>query len=144
MHGSRSFTVFAGNCRAVFFFEAFFTYVDCCGSQVPKNVFCPSIDHTRWAKVYLFLFYFLILNFFILLKYSWFRASLVAQMVKNLPAMRRPGFDPWVRNIPWSRKRQPTPISLPREFHGQRSLAGYSPYGRKESDTIDRLTCWLS
>jgi len=39
---------------------------------------------------------------------------------------RRPGFDPWVRKISWRRKWQPTPIFLPGESHGQRSLAGYS------------------
>ena len=47
---------------------------------------------------------------------------------------RRPGFNPWIRTIPWRRKWQPTPVVLPREFHGQRSLSGYSPQGRKESD----------
>ena len=36
-------------------------------------------------------------------------------------------FDPWVGKIPWRRKWQPTPVFLPEEFHGQRSLAGYSP-----------------
>ena len=44
----------------------------------------------------------------------------------------------------WKRKRQPTPIFLPGEFHGQRSLAGYSPWGRKESDTMKQLTHVLS
>ena len=39
----------------------------------------------------------------------------------------RPGFDPWVRKIPWRRKCQPTPVFLPGESHGQRSLVGYSP-----------------
>ena len=39
---------------------------------------------------------------------------------------RRHGFHPWVRKIPWRRKCQPTPVFLPGEFHGQRSLAGYS------------------
>ena len=39
----------------------------------------------------------------------------------------------------WRRKWQPIPVFLPREFHGQRSLAGYSPWGRKESDTTERL-----
>jgi len=48
---------------------------------------------------------------------------------------RRQGFDPWVRKIPWRREWQPTPIFLPGESHGQRSLEGYSPWGRKESDT---------
>ena len=40
----------------------------------------------------------------------------------------RPQLDPWVRNIPWTKARQPTPAFLPRELHGQRSLAGYSPW----------------
>ena len=39
---------------------------------------------------------------------------------------RRPGFNSWVRKIPWRRKWQPTPVSLPAESQGQRSLAGYS------------------
>ena len=42
---------------------------------------------------------------------------------------RRPGFDPWVRKIPWRRKWQPTSVFLPGKFHGQRSLGGYSPWG---------------
>ena len=41
---------------------------------------------------------------------------------------RRPRFDSWVRKIPWRRKWQPTPVLLPGESHGQRSLAGYSPW----------------
>ena len=55
-------------------------------------------------------------------------ASLVSQMVKNLPAMQETQF--WsqcqVEKIPWRREWQPTPVVLPGEFHGQRSLAGYS------------------
>ena len=51
----------------------------------------------------------------------------------------RPGFDPSVRKIPWRRKWQPTPVFLPGESHGQRSLVGYSPWDRKESDTTERL-----
>ena len=46
--------------------------------------------------------------------------------------------------IPWRRARQPTPVFLPGESHGQRSLVGYSPWGRKESDTVERLTLSLS
>ena len=45
---------------------------------------------------------------------------------------RRPGLDPWVGKIPWSRKWQPTPVFLPGESHGQRRLAGYSPWGHRE------------
>jgi len=40
-------------------------------------------------------------------------------------------FDSWVRKIPWRRKWQPTPVFLPGESQGQRSLAGYSPWGHK-------------
>ena len=47
---------------------------------------------------------------------------------------RRCGFDPWVRKIPWRRKWQPTPVFLPGESHGQRSLAA-TVYGvTEESD----------
>ena len=51
----------------------------------------------------------------------------------------RPGFNPWFGKIPWRREWQAIPVSLPGEFHGQRSLAGYSPWGCKESD----MTEWL-
>ena len=49
---------------------------------------------------------------------------------------KRCGFDPWVGQIPWRREGQPTPAFLPGESHGLRSLVGYSPWGRKESDTL--------
>ena len=52
---------------------------------------------------------------------------------------RRPRFHPQVRKIPWSRKCQPTLVFFPGEFHGQRSLAGHSPWGCKKLDTTDRL-----
>ena len=51
------------------------------------------------------------------------QASKVAQWLRiHLPS-RRPGFDPWVMKIPWRRKWQPTPVSLPGKPHGQKSLA---------------------
>jgi len=46
-------------------------------------------------------------------------------------------FDPWVRKISWIRKWLPTPVFLPGKSHGWRSLAGYSPWGCKESDTTE-------
>ena len=46
--------------------------------------------------------------------------------------------------IPLRREWQHTPIFLPGEFHGQRSLAGYSPWGSKESDTIERSTARMN
>ena len=51
----------------------------------------------------------------------------------------RPGFHPWVGKIPWRRKLQPIPVFLPGESHGWKSLVGYSPRRRKESDTTERL-----
>ena len=60
-------------------------------------------------------------------QYHGERASQVALLVKNLPTnagdIKICGF----RKIPWRRKWQPTPVFLPGESHGQRSLAGYSP-----------------
>ena len=66
------------------------------------------------------------------LQYSW--ASLVAQMVKNLPAMRETWVQFLVRKIPWRRARQPTPVFCPGESHGQRRLVGYSLCGHEEWD----------
>ena len=45
--------------------------------------------------------------------------------------LKRCGFDPWVRKIPWRRAWQPIPVFLPEESHGQRSLVGYSPWGHR-------------
>ena len=45
--------------------------------------------------------------------------------------------DSWARNIPWRRAWQPTPVFLPGESHGQRSLAGYSQWGHTESDMTE-------
>ena len=50
---------------------------------------------------------------------------------------KRLGFDLWVRKIPWRKAWQPTPVFLPGESNGQRSLAGYSPWGRKELDMTE-------
>ena len=65
-------------------------------------------------------------------------------VVKNPPAnasFRGRGFSPWAGKIPWSRKWQPAPVCLPGKFHGQRSLAGYSPQGCKESDMTEYIGC---
>ena len=61
-------------------------------------------------------------------------------MVGNLPAM----WETRVQSLGWEdplkKGMQPTPAFFPGEFHGQRSLVGYSPWGRKELDTIEGLT----
>ena len=64
----------------------------------------------------------------------------LVQMVKNLPAMWETGFNPWVGKIPWRREWLPLPAFLPGESHEQKSLAGYSPWGHKESDMTEQLT----
>ena len=70
------------------------------------------------------------------LPYPRFLVPHVAQMVKNLPSM----WKSWVRSLGWEdprrRKWQPTPVFLPGEFHGQRSLAGYSPWGHRVRHTF--------
>ena len=50
---------------------------------------------------------------------------------------KRWGFSSWVGEIPWRRAWQPTPVFLPGESHGQRSLVSYSPWGPNELDTTD-------
>ena len=65
-------------------------------------------------------------------------ASLVAQLVKNLPAIQ----ETWVQCLAWEDPPGegngiPTPLFLPGEFHGQRSLVGYSPWEHKEPDTTE-------
>ena len=56
-------------------------------------------------------------------------------------------FDPWVGKIPWIRKWPPTPVILPGKPHGQKSLAGYNPWGHKgssETGLTHTLIYWLS
>ena len=56
-------------------------------------------------------------------------------MVKNLPAMQETQVQSLGREGPLEKEWLPTPVFLPGEFHGQRSLVGYSPWDRKVSDT---------
>ena len=66
--------------------------------------------------------------------------SLMAQTVKNLSAMQETQAGSLSQEDFLEKKWQPTPVLLPGEFHGQRSLADYSPWGRKESGTTEQLT----
>ena len=66
--------------------------------------------------------------------------SLVVQWVELfIFTAKGPRLNPRVRKIPWRRKWQRTPVFLPGKFHGWRNLVGYSPWGRKDSDTTERL-----
>ena len=77
------------------------------------------------------------------LQYSW--ASLVAQMVKNPPAMQETWVSiPGLGRSPEGGHGNPLQYSCMENPHGQKSLAGYSPQGCKESDTTDRLSIALS
>ena len=72
----------------------------------------------------------------------WTLGFLGGSVVKNLPAncqCRGQRFDPLVRKILWRRKWQPSPVFLSEEFHGQRSLVGYHPWGHKGLDMTWRL-----
>ena len=71
-------------------------------------------------------------------QYKVSRGSQVAQWVKESACQcRRCWFDPWVGKIPHMRAWRPTPVLLPGESHGQRSLVGCSPWGCKESDMTE-------
>ena len=67
-------------------------------------------------------------------------ASLVVQTTRICLQGERPGLYPRVGKIPWRRTWQSTPVFLPGKFHGQRSVAGYSPWSHKEPDTTQQLT----
>ena len=72
--------------------------------------------------------------------YTPFFMHMLFYRITNLPAMQETWVQSWVGKILWRREWQPTPVFLPGEPHGQRSVAGYSPWGHKESDTTERLT----
>ena len=79
-------------------------------------------------------------------KYMHIWASQVALVVKNPPANARDLRDlcsiPESGRFPWRRKRQLSPVFLPRESHGQGSLVGYSPWGLKQLDmTVTTHAC---
>ena len=68
----------------------------------------------------------------------------MAQTVKYLPKMKETRVQSLNQEDPWKREWQPTPLFLPGKFHGHMSLAGYSPWGCKKSNTIDQLTLSVS
>ena len=77
-------------------------------------------------------------SFLALPQYTWGFPG--GSVVKNPPASAEDSSStPGSGKIPWRRKWQPTPVFLPGKSHGQRSLVGYSPWHRKESDMTKRL-----
>ena len=88
--------------------------------------------YTKCACVYKILFIFL--KFKCSCALRWLRWQRIHLQYKI------PGFSPWVRKIPWRGKWQSSPVFLLGKSRGQRSLAGYSPWGCKESDSTEQLT----
>ena len=65
--------------------------------------------------------------------------GVITHLEPDVLECRRPGFNPSVGKVPWRRKMAPTPVLLPGESHGGRSLVGYSPWDPKELDMTERL-----
>ena len=96
-------------------------------------LFARDISKRSWV-----LLAWIVLNEFSFLPTS--RASLAAQKVKNLPAVP----ETWVWSLGWEdpleKKMATHSVILPGEIHGQRTLAGYSPWGHKDPNTTEQLT----
>ena len=60
---------------------------------------------------------------------------LSGSVIKSPPVMQETWFPSWVEKIPWRREWQPTPVFLPGEFHGQKSLVGYTVQGVAKNQT---------
>ena len=110
-----------------FLFLSFFSFIFISWRRTTLQ-YCSGFCHTLTWISHGFTFFFFIS-----------KSSQVALVVKKLPANARFRFDPRFGEISWRRKWQLTVVFLPWEPHGQRSLAGYGPWGLKESDTILQL-----
>ena len=100
-------------------FKGFALLLSCLSTDKRKRGKENNVMILKLAIQKLFIYYYLI------------EASRVAQVVKNLPAKQETRFNPWVKKVLWRREWQLTPVFLPGELRGQRSLAGYSPGGTK-------------
>ena len=95
----------------------------------------------KYTKHSLFMYYILVPLNQVIKNSAWLERSLPWWLSGKefTYQCRRCRFDPWIRKIPWRRKWQPTPLFLPGKSHGHGSLVGYSPRGRKESNTTEWL-----
>ena len=107
-----------------------------CQSQSPSPSYFPSL-----LGIHMFVLHICVSISALQISSSipFFWASLVAQMIEKLPAMQktRVWFLGW--EDPLEKVWQPTPVFLPGEFHGQKSLVGYTPWSCKESETTEWL-----
>ena len=92
------------------------------------NIIRPTIVKTNSSLWFLFIQSFVIWTLGLP---RWFSGK------ESTCQCRRYRFNPWVRKIPWRGKWQPTPVFLPGESHGQRSLVGYSSWGHRELNTTE-------
>ena len=102
---------------------------------ITADFFSKDCEDLRW-KIVIFSFKKGCLFFLIKEKILSIRASLVAQSVKNLLQCRRPGFNSWVRKIPWRRQRLPTPVFWPEESLRTEEPDRLQSKGSQESDMI--------
>ena len=103
----------------------------------------PRVFFKMNPRVYLFFWWFTSLCFSSLFSQLIFLFGLPRlysgkESACHCRRLKRPEFDPWIRRIPCRREWHPTPVFLPGEFHGQRSLAGSSPWGCKELDMTEQ------
>ena len=99
-----------------------------------------SVGQKKKKKSFLGFFWLLSYHVFLSSFHSWFLDTWFPcwlSSTESTSQRRRRGFHPWVGKIPWRKKWQPTPVLLPGKSQGQRSRAGYSPRGHKESDTAE-------
>ena len=105
-----------------------------------KYISCTYyVQGTVWSTLYVFTFFYIltIICFHYLIESVGFPGG--SNGKASACSAGDPGLIPGVGKIPCRRKWQPTPVHLPGKFHGLRSLVGYSPWGRKESDTTEQL-----
>jgi len=110
------------------------------GSAARPGLSLQAVDVQIMAHFSLHQTFFKVRCLFIRYSVGHCRGFRGSSVVKNSPANagdRRCGFDLSVGKIPWRREWLTPPVFLPGESHGQRSLAGYSPWGGKESDMTE-------
>ena len=96
-----------------------------------------SMNMIHLGLVFIFIIFSVYLHHTSILKWSSPGGASSKETPCQCRRFKRLGFNPWVRKIPRRKEWLPTPVFLPGEFHGQRSLQGYSPWSRTESDTTE-------